>query len=143
MKSTISILGLIALVLSFTACSSFPSKPQMTYYHGPNVPEGYITLLRASADEIQFEIRIEFAPKQMYHLILDGNDPVAEGWFSTLRAGGQSYSATMRPSKGRIFAIGKTYRLCIGIQNPQAVQLTTSNYECKVDYTFVMREKTL
>jgi hypothetical protein len=113
----------------------------MTYYHGQNVPAGYITVKSASAVEIKFEIRIEFAPKQMYHLILDGNEPVAEGWFSTLRAGGQSYSVTMKPSEGRTFEPGKTYRLCIGVQNPQAVQLQSSNYECKVDHTFVFQEK--
>lgn len=113
----------------------------MTYYHGQNVPEGYITVLRASATEIEFRIRIEFDPKQMYHLVLDGNDPVAEGWFSTLRAGGQTYSVTLKAAEGRAFEPGKTYRLCIGVQNPQAVQMSSSNYECKVDYTFVFAEK--
>jgi len=132
---------LTAAFILLAACSSFKSKPQMTYYHGPNVPAGYITVKRASAAEIVFEIRIEFAPKQMYHLILDGNDPVAEGWFSTLRAGGQSYSVTLKPAEGRVFEPGKTYRLCIGVQNPQAVQMTSSNYQCKVDHTFVFQEK--
>jgi hypothetical protein len=130
----------VAFVL-LAACSTYKSKPQMTYYHGQNVPEGYITVMRASATEIRFEIRIEFAPKQMYHLILDGNEPVAEGWFSTLRAGGQSYFVTLKPSEGRAFEAGKTYRLCIGVQNPQAVQMQSSNYECKVDHTFVFQEK--
>ena len=125
----------------FAACSSFKSKPEMAYYHGQNVPAGYIIVQRASTAEITFEIRIEFAPKQMYHLILDGNDPEAEGWFSTLRAGGQSYFVTLKPSEGRTFEPGKTYRLCIGVQNPQYVQIRSSNYECKVDQTFVFQEK--
>lgn len=132
---------LISVFVLFSACSTLKSKPQMTYYHGQNVPAGYITVDHASAAEIKFEIRIEFAPKQMYHIILDGNNPVAEGWFSTLRAGGQSYFVTLKPAEGRLFEAGKTYRLCIGVQNPQAVQMTSSNYECKVDYAFVFQEK--
>jgi len=135
-------MALTAAFALLAACSSFKSKPQMTYYHGQNVPAGYITVMRASPAEIEFEIRIEFAPKQMYHLILDGNEPVAEGWFSTLRAGGQSYFVTLKPAEGRAFEPGKTYRLCIGVQNPQYVQIRSSNYECKVDYTFVFQEKT-
>ena len=133
--------ALAAALVLLAACSSLPSKPQMTYSHGQNVPAGYITVVRASAAEIEFNIRIEFAPKQMYHLILDGNDPIAEGWFSTLRAGGQSYFVTLKPAEGRALEPGKTYRLCIGVQNPQAVQLRSSNYECKADYSFVFQEK--
>ncbi len=133
--------SLTAAFVLLAACSTYKSKPQMTYYHGQNVPAGYITVMRASTAEIKFEIRIEFTPKGMYHLILDGNEPVAEGWFSTLRAGGQSYFVTMKPAEGRVFELGKTYRLCIGVQNPQAVQMASSNYECKVDYTFVFQEK--
>ena len=138
---SVKTIALTAVFVFVAACSSYKSKPEMTYYHGQNVPAGYITVQRASAAEITFEIRIEFAPKQMYHLILDGNEPVAEGWFSTLRAGGQSYFVTLKPAEGRAFEPGKTYRLCIGVQNPQAVQLRSSNYECKVDYTFVFQEK--
>jgi hypothetical protein len=48
---------------------------------------------------------------------------------------------TLKPSKGLAFEPGKTYRLCIGQQNRQAVQMTSSNYPCKVDYTFVFQEK--
>ncbi len=130
----------IALVL-LAGCSTYKSSPQMNYFHGPNVPEGYITVLRASAAEIEFQVRVEFAQKQMYHLVLEGNDPVAEGWHSTLRAGGQAYTVAMKPKEGRIFEAGKTYRLCIGMQNPQAVQMTSNNFECIVDYTFVFQEK--
>ena len=130
----------VVLVL-LAGCSTYKSSPQMNYYHGPNVPEGYITVLRASAAEIEFQVRVEFAQKQMYHLVLEGNDPVAEGWHSTLRAGGQVYTVTMKPKEGRTFEAGKTYRLCIGMQNPQAVQMTSNNFECIVDYTFVFQEK--
>ena len=39
------------------------------------------------------------------------------------------------------FEVGKTYRLCIGGQSPQEVQMTSNNYRCHVDYTFVFQEK--
>lgn len=126
-----------AALALFAACAVYAPKPRMTYYHGPNVPEAYITILRASPGEIRFEIHVEFVLKQMYHLVLDGNDPVAQGWFSTLRAGDQSYFVTMKPEAGRTFQAGKTYRLCIGVQNPEAVQMTSDNYECRVDFVFV------
>ena len=134
--------AIFAVVLVLLAgCSTYKSSPQMNYYHGPNVPEGYITILRASAAEIEFQVRVEFTQKQMYHLVLEGNDPVAEGWFRTLRLSIPAYTVTMKPKEGRTFEAGKTYRLCIGMQNPQAVQMTSNNFECIVDYTFVFQEK--
>jgi len=135
-------LALAAALILVAACSStYRSKPQMNYYHGQNVPAGYITVVRATAAEIEFSIRVEFTQKQMYHLVLDGNEPVAEGWFNTLRAGNQAYSVTMKPSEGKAFEVGKTYRLCIGTQNPQAVQMTSSNYPCIADHSFVFELK--
>jgi hypothetical protein len=132
---------LFAGALCLAACSTYKAKPQLRYYHGQNVPEGYITIFRASAGEIEFRIRVEFAEKQLYHLVLEGDNPVAEGWFSARRAGTQFYSVTMKPGEGLAFEPGKTYRLCIGKQNPQEVQMTSGNYPCLVDYTFVFREK--
>jgi hypothetical protein len=133
--------ALVIGLLFLAACSTYKSKPQLQYYHGKNVPEGYIKILRASAGEIEFQIQVEFTEKKLYHLVLDGDTPIAEGWFSTLRAGAQSYSVIMKPNKGLAFEPGKTYRLCIGLQNPQEVQMTSSNYPCMVDYTFVFQEK--
>ncbi len=134
--------ALTAALILVAACSStYKSKPQMNYYHGQNVPAGYITIVRATTAEIEFAIRVEFTQKQMYHLILDGNEPVAEGWFNTLRAGNQAYSVAMKPSEGRTFEVGKTYRLCIGMQNPEAVQMTSSNYPCIADHSFVFELK--
>jgi hypothetical protein len=140
MRSTKALTFLIGL-LFIAACSTYKAQPQLSYYHGRNVPEGYITILKASPEEIEFQIRVEFPQKQLYHLVLEGDNPVAQGWFSTLRAGGQSYTVTMKPGKGLAFEPGKTYRLCIGQQNPQAVQMTSSNYPCLIDYTFVFQEK--
>jgi len=136
-KAPIILIGLLVLA----ACSTYKSKPQLNYYHGRNVPEGYITVVRASAGEIEFQIRVEFTEKRLYHLVLDGNTPVAEGWFSTLRAGGQAYNVVLKPGEGLAFETGKTYRLCIGTQNPQAVQMVSNNYPCLADYTFVFQEK--
>ena len=48
---------------------------------------------------------------------------------------------TLKPSEGMTFEPGKTYRLCIGLQSPQEVQMTSSNYQCVVDYTFIFQEK--
>jgi hypothetical protein len=132
---------LIVTALVLAACSTYKSNPEMNYYHGPNVPEGFITILRASPAEIEFQIKIEFLQKHMYHLVLDGNTPLAEGWFPTLRGGAEGYTVTMKPKEGLAFEAGKTYRLCIGTQNPQAVQMTSSNYKCITDYPFVFKEK--
>jgi len=132
---------LLTALLLVTACSFYEARPKLNYYHGPNVPEGYIKVVRATVGEIEFEIQVEFAERKLYHLILDGNDPVAEGWYPTTRAGLQFYTVALKPRKGQQFEIGKTYRLCIGQQNPEAVQLTSSNYQCMVDFTFVFEEK--
>ena len=141
MKSAKALTFMIGLLFLAACSTTYQAQPQLHYYHGQNVPEGYITTLRASAGEIEFRIRVEFAEKKLYHLVLEGDNPVAEGWFSTLRAGAQVYTVTMKPKKGLAFEPGKTYRLCIGQQSPQEVQMTSSNYQCMVDYTFVFQEK--
>jgi len=133
--------GVLILVLFVAACSTYQAQPRMNYYHGPNVPEGFISVLRASPSEITFEVHVKFPQKQMYHLLLEGNEPVSEGWHSTVQAGDVKYTVTMKPKKDLAFVPGKTYRLCIGVQNPQAVQMTSSNYQCVADYTFVFKEK--
>jgi len=133
---------ILSALLLAAACSSFyESRPALNYYHGPNVPEGYIKVVRASVSEIEFEIRVNFAEARLYHLVLDGNDPVAEGWYPTTRAGLQYYRVTLKPRKGLQFEVGKTYRLCIGSQNPEQVQLTSVNYQCMADFEFVFEEK--
>jgi len=140
MKSVKTPAFLVGL-LFLAACSTYKSQPQLHYYHDQNVPEGHIKVVRATAEEIEFQIRVDFNEMKRYHLVLEGDNPVAEGWFSTLRTGGQSYNVTIKPSKGLAFEPGKTYRLCIGLQNPQAVQMSSNNYRCIVDYTFVFQEK--
>lgn len=138
-----SLKGFAALagVFLIAACSFYEARPKLNYYRGENVPEGYITIVRASVDEIEFEVRVQFAERHLYHLILEGNDPVAEGWFPTVRAGHQSYTVTMKPRRSLSFEPGKTYRLCIGKQNPEEVQLTSSNYMCVAEFEFVFEQK--
>lgn len=131
----------LTVLLLVAACSFYEARPKLNYYRGPNVPEGYIQVIRATVAEIEFEVRVDFGERQLYHLILDGNDPVAEGWFPTTRAGLQFYMVTLKPRKGLQFEAGKTYRLCIGQQNPEEVQLTSSNYQCMADFAFVFEEK--
>jgi hypothetical protein len=140
---SIKIPALAAGALVLAACSAYKANPEMNYYHGQNIPEGFITVLRASPSEIEFEIKVKFLEKHMYHLVLDGNIPLAEGWFPTLRGGAEGYAVTMKLKEGRTFEAGKTYRLCIGVQNPEAVQMTSRNYPCVVDWTFVFKEKAI
>lgn len=131
---------LLALCAAAAACSSFyKAQPEMRYYHGRNVPEGYIKIASASAEAITFEIRVEFSQRQLYHLVLDGDTPVAQGWFPTSKTAAEAYTVTLTPREGFRFESGKAYRLCIGSQNPEEVQLTSSNYRCMVDYEFTMK----
>lgn len=141
MRMTGSLALAAGLVLLAGCSATYHSNPQMNYYHGQMASEGFIEIVRASPAEITFSVRIEFDVRQMYHLILDGNTPVAQGWYSVIRAGNQPYLVTIKPSKGMSFEPGKTYRLCIGKQSPEEVQMTSSNYECRVEYTFVFQEK--
>ena len=132
--------GLLAVGLA--ACSPYQSTPQLTYYHGASPPEGYVQLVHASETEAEFLVTVVFQSKHMYHLLLDGNRPLAEGWFPTARmAASQGYSVTLKLGKGLKLEPGKTYRLCIGSQNPEAVQMSSSNYRCLVDYEFVFKAK--
>jgi hypothetical protein len=131
----------VAVALVAACSSTYKSKPEMNYYRGQKVPDLFITVVRASPTEIEFRIQVKFVMKKMYHLVLDGNEPVAQGWFSTQRAGGEDYTVKMKSEEGKTFEAGKTYRLCIGEQSPEAVQMTSNNYMCKVDFTFVFQEK--
>jgi hypothetical protein len=136
-KAPTLVIGLLLLA----ACSSFNEKPRMNYYHGRNISEKYFMISRASAGEIEFQIRVGFSQERLYHIILDGDTPVAEGWFLTLQVGGQSYSVTLKPNAGLAFEPGKTYRLCVGEDTPESVQRNSHDYLCLVDYPFVFPGK--
>lgn len=128
------LLSLAALI----SCAAETAIPKLTYYHGQTPPKTYFEVVSATSEEILFKIRADFAPNQMYHLILDGNEPVAEGWYPTNRIAEEFYYLKIRAKKGLAFQPGKTYRLCIGIQSPEVVARYRNSYKCLVDYEFVL-----
>ena len=137
----LTLLSGLALVLA-AGCSPYRSRPQMNYFHGETPPAGFIKILRATEAEVEFQITVVMPADHMYHLLLDGNEPLAEGWFPTGRmASSQGYRVTLKLREGLRLETGKSYRLCIGVQNPEDVQMTTSNYRCLVDYPFVFQVK--
>lgn len=139
MKS-IPIIGLWLLVFGLSACSFYQGEPQMEFYHGQNVPEDYIQVVRATEAEVEFKIMVKFDETHLYHLLLDGNTPLAEGWFPTRRVQDtQSYNVTLVLKKGHRLEKDKSYRLCIGRENPEAVQLQSSGYRCLIDHEFVFQ----
>ncbi|MBM3296672.1 MAG: hypothetical protein FJY83_03630 [Candidatus Aminicenantes bacterium] len=132
----------LIVILVFSACSFYRSQPKMEYYHGQNAPEGYILVEQATETAVIFRILIAFKESHLYHLLLEENEPLAQGWFPTQivdRARGYTVSLTLK--KGLMLEPGKTYRLCIGGQNPEAVQLQSSSYRCLVDHSFVYEER--
>ena len=142
MMKPIRILVLGYLALGLASCSSYPSKSKMVYFHGETPPAGYIRIVRASATEVEFLIRVVFRADHMYHLLLDGKEPLAEGWFPTSQmAASQGYRVTLKLRDETSLEAGKSYRLCIGARNPEAVQVESDNYRCLVDYVFVFQAK--
>jgi hypothetical protein len=123
---------------SLISCVAEPAKPRLTYYHGQTPPKTYFEVIRSASEEILFKIRADFSPNQMYHLILDGDEPVAEGWYPTNRMDEEFYYLKIRAKKGMAFQPGKTYRLCIGTQSPEVVARYRNSYKCLVDYEFVL-----
>jgi len=123
---------------SLITCAAEAPKPKLTYYHGQTPPRTYFEVISAASEEILFKIRADFAPNQMYHLILDGDEPIAEGWYPTNRLDEEFYYLKIRAKKGLAFQPGKTYRLCIGTQSPEVVVRYRNSYKCLVDYEFVL-----
>jgi hypothetical protein len=142
MMKALTIVAVGCLALGLAACSPYQAKPNMNYYHGESPPAGYIQVVRASETEVEFLIRVVFEEKHMYHLLLDGNNPLAQGWFPTARlAASQGYQVTLKLREGSRLERGRTYRLCIGSRNPEEVQMESNNYRCLVDYSFVFEVK--
>ncbi len=141
MKKSSLALAAIAVAAALTAaCSStYQSRPQMEYYRGQNIPEGFVRVVSWSPTQVQFGLRVNFKESHLYHLVLDGNAPVAEGWFPTTRTVSGEYDVTLKAGKDMTFQAGKPYRLCIGINNPQAVQMTSSSYRCIAEYDFTLK----
>jgi len=130
------------IFISLFCVSCGPKKVKtgkIELYHGIRPPEGFITVLSFSPREIEFRIRVKFKDRKLYHIIADeeGNF-IAEGWYRTSIDSTGIYYIKMKVKKGFKFQPGKKYRLCIGKQNPELMDLFTSKYRCLVDYEFVL-----
>jgi hypothetical protein len=133
-------LGILA-VIGFIGCAGERVRPSLTYYHGQTPQEAYFEVVRYTPQEIEFKIKVKFASKYMYHLILEGDEPLAEGWYVTILGAEDSYRLIMKAKKGVVFEPGKSYRLCIGNESPEYVARYRNSYHCAVDYEFVLPPK--
>ncbi len=141
MRCTI-IKGLAVLaVLGLVACLRERPKPALDYYHGQIPQDFYFKIVGYTPKEIEFEIKVNFGSRYMYHLILEGNEPLAEGWHVTVLSVEQSYKLIMKAKKGVVFQPGKKYRLCIGNKSPEEVARYRRSYQCAADYEFVLPQK--
>jgi len=141
MKNTI-VQGLAVLaVMGLAACVGERPKPAMVYYHGLTPQDVYFEVVGYTPQEIEFKIRVNFTSKYMYHLILEDNEPLAEGWHVTILSVEKSYPLIMKAKEGVVFEPGKKYRLCIGNKSPEYVARYRSAYQCAADYEFVLPQK--
>jgi hypothetical protein len=141
MKSII-VKGLAALaVLGLVGCAAERAKPALTFYHGQTPPDAYFEVVGYTPQEIEFKIKVKFGSKYMYHLILEGDEPLAEGWYVTILDAEDAYRLKIKAKKGIDFEAGKSYRLCIGNESPEYVARYRNSYQCAVDYEFVLPRK--
>jgi hypothetical protein len=133
-------LGILA-ILGLIGCAGERAKPAMTYYHGQTPQDAYFEVVGYTPQEIEFRIKVKFASKYMYHLILEGDEPLAEGWYLTIVDAEDSYRLAIKAKEGIVFEAGKNYRLCIGNESPEYVARYRSSYHCTVDYAFVLPPK--
>ncbi|MHB8056120.1 MAG: hypothetical protein ACYDH3_12825 [Candidatus Aminicenantales bacterium] len=139
MKKIVTVWAVVFLVGGLAACvSSQYSSGNMNYYRGQNVPPEYFKVASHTSTEIAFEIRINFSQDRLYHLVLDGNTPLAEDWILMVKGQNQSYTAVLKAKPGIEFLTGKPYRLCIGEKNPEEVNVYSNNYQCLADYEFTL-----
>jgi hypothetical protein len=131
----------ILAALGLIGCVAETAKPAMIYYRGQTPQDEYFEVVGYTLQEIEFKIRVNFASRHMYHLILEDNEPLAEGWFPTILGAEDFYRLVMKAKEGVVFEPGKTYRLCIGSKNPEEIARYRNSYHCIVDYKFVLPEK--
>ncbi|MHB8093951.1 MAG: hypothetical protein ACYDH0_03325 [Candidatus Aminicenantales bacterium] len=141
MKKAYPVLFLCLAIAGLVSCVANTKRSPMTYFHGSNVPTEYFKILDWSPEAISFEIRVKFNTEQMYHLILDENTPLAEGWFPTSKTGTGIYKVKLETKPGKSLETGKSYRLCIGTESPEAVARYRDNYPCTADYVFTLEAK--
>jgi hypothetical protein len=131
---------LVAIAAAGCLSCAGGTRAKMVFYHEKTIPAEYIQVVRWASQEIEFSIRVDFVESHLYHLVLDGNDPIAEGWFPTTKIKGQPYTVKMEAKQGLSFTPGKNYRLCIGNANPEEVLVYRSTYLCLVDFEFTLSE---
>lgn len=138
-------LGFIVFVVcaGLTACAAGGRRPAMHYDHGSTIPDQYISVVGYTANEIEFKIAAKFPLKHAYHLVLDGDIPLAEGWYPASRPESNFYTVKMKAKKGVTFQMGKAYRLCVGAESPEFVAVHSSNYRCIIDYEFALGDAKL
>jgi hypothetical protein len=128
------------LIGGLAACATSQlSSGNMKYYRGQNVPAEFFKVASFTAAEITFEIKINFSEERLYHLVLDGNTPLAEDWVLMVTGRDQSYKAVLKAKPGVEFVPGKEYRLCIGAKNPEEVNIYSNNYQCLAEYIFTLK----
>jgi len=139
MKKTVLSLAAALIALGLAACvTSQYSSSNLNYYRGQNVPPEFFKVVSSTPTEITFEIKINFSQDRLYHIVLDGNTPLAEDWVLMVTGRGQAYTAVLKAKPGVEFSAGKPYRLCIGDKNPEEVNVYSNNYRCLVDFDFTL-----
>jgi len=136
MKKAAMVLMACCLIGGLVSCAASHFSANMNYYHERIIPAEFFQVVRHTASEIEFEVKVRFRQSHLYHLVLDGNTPLAEGWFPAIKGEEQSYNVILKAKPGVEFVVGKTYRLCIGEENPEEVSIHSSNYRCTADYEF-------
>jgi len=138
MRKAFCLAATLAMALGALSCSSGDVSSKMNFYHGQKIPDQFFKVVSYSAEEVVFEILVDFKSIQMYHVLLDASGkPVAEGWFPTVKIG-SGYTLSMKLKKGAPLQEGKAYRLCIGRSSPEEVFVTSSSYRCLADYEFIL-----
>lgn len=112
------------------------------FYHGLKLQDRFVSILSYTQEEIEFKIRRGPLSKYFYHIIVDEEENrISEGWFPAYKIQGEHYTLRMKAKKGCSFQPGKKYRLCVGTSNPDLVYFYSNNYQCFVDYEFVLPDK--
>jgi hypothetical protein len=139
---------ILFFALGLTSCTSYMDeyyrgRQKINFYHGIKHKDMFISVEDFTPKEIEFKIRrLGNSEAYLYHIILDEDEErIAEGWYPTLKVGIDYYKVRMKAKKGFSFHPGIKYRFCIGGANPDLVYYRTNNYQCYVDYEFVLIEK--
>lgn len=138
MKKYLMIIPLLLISVALISCTA-GKRAQMKFYHSQKIPDEFIRVTNHTAEELEFEIRVNFMQAHLYHIVLDEENPISEGWFPTAKTNSAFYTVKMKAKKDCQFQTGKKYRLCIGTNNPEEVFVHSSNYRCIADYEFVLQ----